>query len=121
MAFTIMTHMAKPGPDLYYDPKFRLMVETHINILRNYQVTRQDIPDNHYYQFEGDFYGYLLSEGVPHSQHWIYMRVNGMYSPHEFAKDLRDPYHVRTQPVLLIPHEATLADIQRMYVSLKNK
>ena len=23
MAFTIMTHMAKPGPDLYYDPKFR--------------------------------------------------------------------------------------------------
>lgn len=121
MAFTIMTHMAQAGPEMYYDPKFRLMIETHINVLRHDQVTRQVIPDNHYYQYEGDFYGFLVGEKVPAHLHWIYMRVNGMYNPDEFGRDLRDQYQVRKQPVFLIPHEANLSDIQRMYVSLKNK
>lgn len=121
MAFTIMTHMAQPGPSLFYEEKFRLMVETHINILRNYNVSKQDIPENHYYQYEGDFYGFLVGENVPSHLHWIYMRVNGMYNPNEFAAELRDPYQKRQQPYYLIPHEATLSDIQRMYASLKNK
>lgn len=121
MAFTILTQMAKPGSDMFYDPAFRLMIETHINILRTENITRQAIPENHYYQYEGDFYGYLVGEGVPANLHWIYLRVNNMYNPSEFAKDLRDPYQVRSTPYLLIPHEATLSDIQRMYISIKNK
>lgn len=121
MAFTIMTQMAQPGPDLFYDPTFRLMIETHINILRNVNVTRTQIPDNLYYQYEGDFFGYLLHHGIPMYNHWIYLRVNGMNNPNEFAKDLRQHYGNRTSPILLEPNEGVVSDIQRMYASLKNK
>ncbi|ARV76738.1 hypothetical protein PHABIO_107 [Pseudomonas phage Phabio] len=121
MAFTIMTLMAQPGPELFYDPKFRLMVETHINILRNHFVTREDIPANHYYQYEGDFYGFLVGRSIPAHLHWVYMRVNGMTNPNQFAKDLRNYYTGMVKPTLLIPNDGVLSDIQRMYVSLKNK
>jgi len=121
MAFTIMTLMEQPGPDLFYDPKFRLMIETHMNILRNHLVTRTEIPENHYYQYEGDFYGFLVGESVPAYLHWVYMRVNGMTNPNQFAKDLRAYYTKRSTPILLTPNDGVLSDIQRMYVSLKNK
>lgn len=121
MAFTIMTHMAKPGPDMFYDEKFRLMIETHINILRIHNSTKQEIPENHYYQYEGDFYGFLVGENIPAHLHWIYLRVNDMFNPNEFAKELRDPYQKREQPYLIRPNDSVLSDIQRMYTSLKNK
>lgn len=119
MAFTIFTEMAQPGPDMFYDPKFRLMVETHINILRTVNSTVEQIPDNHYYQHEGDFNGYLVSRGVPAWLHWVYMRVNHMENSNQFAKDLRDPLNKRIEPRVIIPHDAVLADIQQMYISLK--
>lgn len=119
MALTIMTHMAKPGPDLFYDETFRLMIETHINILRTDHVTIEDIPDNHYYQYEGDFYGFLQSKNILPNLWWIYLRVNNMFNPNEFAKDLRDPLGKRVKPKFIRPNEGQLTRIQQMWMSLK--
>lgn len=119
MAFTIMTHMAQPGPDLFYTPEFRLMIETHINVLRYDNVSREQIPDNLVYQYEGDFYGYLVGKNVAPYLHWIYLRVNGMHSPSEFGKYLREPYRQYEPTYMLTPNEGVLSNIQRMYTSLK--
>lgn len=119
MALTIMTHMAKPGPDLFYDETFRLMVETHINILRRENSATEDIPDNHYYQYEGDFYGYLTERKIVPNLWWIYLRVNGMYNPNEFGKDLRDPLGKRIKPKFIRPNDGVLTNIQQMWMSLK--
>lgn len=119
MAFTIMTLMAKPGPDLFYDQRFRTMVENHINILRYQDAIVEDIPDNHYYQYEGDFYGYLVSRKIQPELHWVYLRVNGMMNPNEFGKDLRDPLEKRIVPKFIRPHDSVLSRIQQMYISIK--
>lgn len=119
MAFTIIEQMAKPGDDLYYDPAFRLIVETHLNILKHSRVVQEDIPLDLFYQYEGDFYGYLVERGIPTFMHWIYLRVNGMTNPNEFAKEQRDPLNRAYSPVLLRPHDNTVSGLRSFYLSRK--
>lgn len=57
------------------------------------------------YQFEGNFYGYLMSRGVPPEYHWIYLRVNRMHSPEEFGRNrnanaLKNPTFYLVEPSL---------------------
>ena len=119
MAFTILDQMAQPGPDMFYDPAFRLILETHMNRLRNVNSTRQDIPLELFYQYEGNFHGYLVEIGVPVHLHWLYTRVNGMMNPNEFAAEVRDPLGKEYRPVLIIPSDSMVADIQQFYQSRK--
>lgn len=119
MAFTIMNQMAKPGPDLYYDPKFRLIIETHMNLLRKVDVTYEAIPPELFYQYEGDFYGYLTERGISPELHFIYLRVNGMVNPDEFAKEIRDPLDREYRPVLIRPSLSMIETIKMYYASRK--
>lgn len=121
MAFTILDKMAKPGDDLYYDPDFRLVLETHLNVLINRAAAREEIPLDLFYQYEGDFYGYLVERGVVPEHHFIYLRMNGMTNPNQFAKQMRNPNNPLIRPVLVIPNQNQIDNIVRLYMSRKFK
>jgi hypothetical protein len=121
MAFTILTDMAQPGDDVYYDPKFRLIAETHMVILRQEDISRQQIDLDLFYQYEGNFYGYLVEIGVQPELHWLYMRVNGMTNPNQFAKEVRDPYGRAYSPVLIRPNDNIISGLVQYYMSRKFK
>lgn len=110
--------MAKGGDDLYYDKAFRLVLETHLNMLIN-RSSAQPIPLELFYQYEGDFYGYLTEIGVTPAHHFIYMRMNGMTNPNQFAKEMRDPSNPAVSPFLKVPNPNLLDTIVRLYMSRK--
>lgn len=121
MAFTIFKNMAKSGDALYYDPDFRLVVETHLNILISQAAAREDIPLDLFYQYEGDFYGYLVSLSIPPEYHFILLRMNGMTNPNQFAKEMRNPNNPLLRPVLIRPNQNQIDGIVRLYMSRKFK
>jgi hypothetical protein len=121
MAFTIFNKMAKPGSELYYDSDFRLVLETHLNLLINRAAAVEDIPLDLFYQYEGDFYGYLVEKGIPPEYHFIHLRINGMTNPNQFAKEMRDPSNPLVRPVLIRPNQNQIDNIVRLYMSRKFK
>jgi len=121
MAFTILDKMAKPGDDLYYDPAFRLVLETHLNLLISQAAAREEIPLDLFYQYEGDFYGYLVSRSIPPEYHFILLRMNGMTNPNQFAKQMRNPNNPTVNPVLIRPNQNQIDGIVRLYMSRKFK
>lgn len=76
-------------PEVYYDPRFRLLIEQHLNALINYRgnvyltLTPMDTDI-----WQGNLDGYLFSQKVPIHQHWIIMRMNGMDSTLDFDDTL---------------------------------
>lgn len=121
MAFTILAEMAKPGEVIYYDPRFRLHIETHLNILINRAAAVDDIPPDKYYQYEGDFHGYLIELGIPMEMHFIYMRMNGMTNPNQFGKEQRDPHADPLAPKLIRPNLNLVDGIVKYFMSRKFK
>lgn len=121
MAFTIISKMARGGEDLYYDPDFRLVLETHLQVLINRAAARNDIPLDLFYQYEGDFYGYLVEIGVTPAHHFIYLRMNGMTNPNQFAKEMRREDNPYIRPVLIVPNQNQIDNIVRLYMTRKFK
>lgn len=119
MPFTIVDQMLKPGPSMFYDPLFRHIIEMHLPQLRTIYAIQKEIKADEYYQFEGDFYGYLLSKGYRAEQFWYMLRINGLTNPLHFAKSLRDPYADGSIPMLLEPHPNAIAELQQYYITLK--
>jgi hypothetical protein len=119
MAFTIMTGMAKPGEQLYYEPGFRLIVETCLNQLKQLAVTITDIPVDMLYQYEGNFYGYLVDKGIRPELHWIYLRVNNMEHPNQFGAELRNPLNQLLAPRLIEPNENVIGELRAYYLNRK--
>ena len=75
-------------PDLYYDPRFRILIEQHLADLKNYKGnTSLKVEPIDLDTFDGNLYGYLFSQRVPVSQHWIIMRMNGMDSTLDFNEN----------------------------------
>lgn len=119
MAFTILKDMAQSGDDVFYDPAFRLVVETHLNVLINRAGAVSEIPLDLFYQYEGDFYGYLVEKGVVPQHHFIYMRMNGMTNPNQFAKEMRDPSNPAVAPKLIEPNINMIDTLVKYYMSRK--
>ena len=73
------------GADVYYDPDFRIMIETHLKHLRNHEKTQTAVIDEHRgYRQESDFYGLMLELDVATKYHWIMLRVNGYEHPSDY-------------------------------------
>lgn len=119
MAFTIQTQMLKPGPTMFYDATFRHILEMHMPQLRTIYAVTKEIKAEEYYQFEGDFYGFLLSKGYTAEQFWYMLRINGMTNPIQFAKSLRDPYSTDFKSYYLEPHPDAIAELQQYFITLK--
>lgn len=78
--------LIKEGPQDYYDPSFRDVLEAHMSYLRSStntysaQVTPHDT-----IVYNQDLYGFLLEKNVPMHLHWLVMRINNFYSPYDFT------------------------------------
>jgi len=71
-----------------HSPAFRVMLEDHLDVIREKHIQRHLLPDTAAHQmYPGDLYGFLVANSVPRDTHWIIMRVNGMQSPSEFRSD----------------------------------
>ena len=119
MAFTIMTLKEDPGPSLFYDPKFRHILEMHMNQLKTIYGIKHELTAAELYQFEGDFSGFLMSKGHQLETHWLFTRVNGMTNPNQFGRELRDPLK-RTYPTYWIePRPNAVAELQQYFITLR--
>ena len=119
MAFTINTLMEQPGPSMFYDPKFRHILEMHMNQLKTIYATRHVLTPAELYQFEGDFSGFLMSKGHDLETHWLFTRVNGMTNPNQFGRELRDPLN-RAMPTFYIePSPEALAELMQYWITLR--
>jgi hypothetical protein len=80
--------MVDPGPDIFYDPEFRNVLEDHMTYLRetNSQIILIDPSDA--YRWRGDFFGFLDTHPVKRQYHWLVMRINQFTSPNQFHEDV---------------------------------
>lgn len=73
----------------YYSEEMRTTLEMHIPfLLRDNRSTVVPIDAHTAYQHEYDFNSLLLSLNLPYHLHWITMRLNGLYSPAEYTRDM---------------------------------
>lgn len=108
MANDIYNLMIQNGPPIYYDEKFRTVLETHLSYLRTHPSTAVFELDPHdAYKHEGDFFGLLLAMNQPAHLHWIIMRVNFFTSPTEMTQDFLK---------LMIPANDVIENIRRLYM-----
>lgn len=119
MAFTIQEQMEKPGPTMFYDPKFRHILEMHMNQLKTIYAIRKELKPEKVYQYEGDFNGFLLDEGYNLEMCWVMMRVNGMTNSSQFGSELRDDYGNGLKPYYIEPHPNAIAELQQFWITLK--
>lgn len=68
-------------PDVYFDSRFKIMIEQHLQELKKYPGNAYiDITPLEAEVWQGNLFGYLHSQNVPTSQHWLIMRMNDMDS-----------------------------------------
>lgn len=118
MAFAIASQAKDPGDSVYYDPRFRTVIETHLSILRQAPSTQQQpITADMIHRHEGDFYGLLMELGISLQFHWIYLRVNGLESPNQFGAQLRDPYRDHYAFTLIIPSTDAMNELRSLFLT----
>lgn len=72
--------------DMYYDERFRLLIEQHLNALITFQGNVYlTVSPMEFEVWAGNLYGYLHSQNIPIEQHWIIMRMNNMDSTLDFS------------------------------------
>ena len=95
--------MVNLGPEAFYQPEFRQVLEDHLYGIRTDETTRVEfLVTGQAYQYEHDFYGLLLQYNVPYHLHWITMRLNELKNPYQSLDTLK---------VILIPNEQKLFQI----------
>lgn len=113
MAMPISQKQIDPGADVYYDPAFRRVMETHLGLLRNMPETRVvAIENNLAYKYEHDFYGLLQAKEVPEYLHWVILRVNDMVDPRDFQSSMNQ---------FLYPPAEVIDNIRRIYATTVKK
>jgi len=99
------------GTDIYYDPDFLRMIESHLGLLRRDPSTRSmAIPERHGWKNEGDLAGLLTVMDVPRFMHHIVMRVNNMRSNEDF---------LGTETSLLVPSSQVIEKLRSRYITEK--
>lgn len=97
------------GPNAFYSDEFKTMMEPHITLLvsnENTQLT--PIEPGLAVQYRNDFYGILLTLGIPNKYHWTIMRCNGYTSPMQFNEEI-------TQ--IIIPPITEIDQLQQIWTS----
>ena len=104
--------LLNPGADIYYDPKFRIILEDHMTYLKNLASTKTvEIDMNRSYKYEGDFYGLLYDMGISPYLHFIILRMNDLTSPANYNNQIRQ---------LIIPEGTEINRLRSAY-KVKNK
>lgn len=95
------------GLSIYYDPRFRKVLEDHLPLLRTHPetspttITRADLN-----KYKWNLSGYLATICDPHLI-WLTMRLNGYLKDEEFDG---------TADMLLIPSTSALEDIRQRFL-----
>lgn len=85
--------LESPLADVYNDTSFHLMLETHLDWLRNHEETIvQPVMPNEAHKYQYDLYGFLKAHGVPDQVFWATMRCSAMTSPIEFGMNTKSLY-----------------------------
>lgn len=121
MAFTVASlSRESENTEVYYDPEFRTVLETHMQLFRTHPTTRHTpISPDKIHQYEGDFYGLLGEMGVLMEHRWLYMRVNNMTNPNQFGHSLRDPYARLVGFGMLTPPMDLFSDIRTLFLTTR--
>lgn len=91
MSETLLQRTVNDGDEIYYDSKFRSVLEDHLPIIRNKSATNiVAITPQQGYEFEGDFFSLCKSINVPEELIWLTMRINDMTANHEFSRDISE-------------------------------
>lgn len=81
----IFDTMITGGPAIFYDPRFRNVLEDHMSFLRMHPSNRTiDIEPGIAYKYAGDFFGLMQQYGISSEFHWPIMRVNDYISPQDY-------------------------------------
>lgn len=100
------------GPGVYYTDEFMTMMEPHIGLLiTNENSHIRPVEPALALQYANDFYGLLLTIGIPFQYHWTIMRCNGYTSPLAYKGDV-------TQ--LIIPPITEIDQLQQIWSSNNN-
>lgn len=102
--------MQDPGPSIYYNDAFRVVLEDHIAYLKTHPGTTVIYPDSmqrHRYEF--DLFGLLTQHNIPAYLHWIIMRLNRLSSPNIKLDDIN---------LLLIPDPSIIEQIRQSHVAI---
>lgn len=80
--------MPDDGPSIYYDARFRQVLEDHMTYLRQHpQTETMDVNNQVANKHHGDFTGVLQSYNIPPHLHWVVSRLNGFTSPSQYRSD----------------------------------
>lgn len=101
------TLMSDAGPDIYYDPAFREVLESHMSWLRNHPTTLvRGVDPSTADQYNHDLPGLLRHYSAPDHLHWVIRRLNDIPSPYADLRDLTS---------LLWPNQTTVSHIQQSH------
>lgn len=79
----------EPGEDIYHDPDFQIMIESHFTYLRGLSTTvSQAIEPGIGHKYEGDFYGLLSYLKIPKKYHNIVLRFNGFHCTGDYNRNI---------------------------------
>lgn len=99
--------MFNAGATLWYDENFRHVLEAHMNYLRTTgNVASVEVSPHKADIYRGDLFGFLNEVGIDPQYHWVIMRVNEIFSPHDFGD------HITT---LLVPDQQVINRVFTAY------
>ncbi len=105
----ISPYIDDEGPDVFYDEKFRAVIEAHIDFLKTHKETKVIYLDpNIVYKYEFDMYGLMKYYSISPYLHWIILRMNDLYSMTNFPKDIAQ---------LIVPSESAINHIRQIFMS----
>jgi len=100
------------GPDVYYDQRFRVILEDHMTFFREHpQTALRQIKFHDAFKFEGDLSGLLYELNIPIELHWLVMRINKFTSPVQNDETLKS---------ILVPERSVVERLRSVFMN-KNK
>lgn len=106
----LTSKMDTSAASVYYDLRFKLMIEQHLEDLINYEGnTYIEVEPIDSDRWEGNLFGYLHSINVPVFQHWIIMRMNKMDSTLGFNSTIQK---------LILPNVEKLNVLRELYSTI---
>ncbi len=104
--------MTPPGEDVYYDPDFHVVLESHLLYFRERSdTTIETISDLKPIKYNGSFFDILDSLSIEKQYHWFIMRLNDLRSPFDYTSDMT---------VILIPSFNEIERIKNTFITRKN-
>lgn len=113
MTMSIVSQLVEEGAQVYYDPDWLRVIETHLTYLRNHPdtVVRAIEPIDGV-KYQGDFGGLLYHYGVLPQYHLVILRMNNLASPTEYTSDILS---------LLVPSTTAVDKIRQVYQTTVKK